>query len=137
MFGVVDQRNNKDDRHQEQRRDAQRFAKLIQPALQGCLFRFHILQHGGDEAELGVHAGAGDHAASAPVGDHRAHKGCVLAIAQRDIFIEHSRGVLLHRERFAGERGLLHPQVDRFQQAHIRGNKIACFEKNRSPGTSS
>ena len=68
--------------------DAQGAAELIEPALERRFFHFDVLQHGGDQAELGMHAGAGHDAASASIGDQRAHEGRVLAVAERNILIE-------------------------------------------------
>ena len=70
----------------------------------------------------------------APVGDHRTHKDGVLAVAQRRVRQQHDRGVLLHRSRFAGQRGLFHFQVDRFQQANVSRDEVAGFQKNHVAG---
>ena len=125
---IVDHSNQEDHRHQDQGADAQGLAQFIQPALERSFFRFDALQHGGDQTQLGVHAGAGDHAAPAPVGDRGAHEGSILPVAQRGVAVQLDGGVLLHRQRFTGERGLFDPHVDGFQQAHIRRDKVARFE---------
>ena len=93
---LVDQRDDKNNRNQNQRADAERPAQLVEPSLQRRFFGFHILQHGGDQTQLGVHACAGDHAASASIIDDRAHEGGILSVAKRNIFLKHSRRVLLH-----------------------------------------
>ena len=88
------------------------------------------LDHLRDQADLRVHARAGDEALAAPVGDQRAHEGRVPAVAQRDLLVEHDRRVLLDGHRFAGERGLLDLQVEALEQAHVRGNVVAGFEQD-------
>ena len=51
-------RHQEDHDHQDCQRASDGLAQLIQAALQRRFFRFNGLQHGGDQAELGVHAGA-------------------------------------------------------------------------------
>ena len=94
--------HQEDDAHQDQRGDAQAFAQLVETALEGGFLVFDGLQHGGDQPKLGAHARIDDDAVPAPVGDEGAHKGGVLAVAQRDILGQFERGVFLHRQRFAG-----------------------------------
>ncbi len=64
---VVDQRDDEDDRHQRQRADGQRPSQLVEAALERRLLLLHPLEHFGDQAELGPHAGADHHAAPASV----------------------------------------------------------------------
>ncbi len=65
-----------------QRDDAQRPPQLVQLDLERRGFLFVRLDHLGDLADLGVHAGGHDQAPPAPVGDHRAHEGQVVPVAQ-------------------------------------------------------
>ena len=86
----------------------------------GVLFVLEGLDHLRDEADLRVHARAGDEALAATVGDQRAHEGRVAAVAQRNLLVEHHAGVLFDRHRFAGERGFLDLEVEALEQAHVR-----------------
>ena len=74
---------------------------------------------------------------AAPIADHRAHEGGILAVTQGNIPVQHQGGVFLHRHGFASERGFFHLHVNRLQQAHIRRDEIAGFQKDNIPGTSS
>ncbi len=68
-------------------------------ALQGSGFLLDGLKHLGDQADLGVHAGADHHAAAAAVIDQRAHEGGILAVAQGNLVFQADVGVFLHRAR--------------------------------------
>ncbi len=120
----------KHDAGHDQTCDAQRLAELIQPPLQRGFFFFNRLQHGGDQPQLGEHACAGDHAHAAAVSDHSAAEGGVLAVAKGGGIIHHRSGILLHRNGLTRERGFLHLEVDRFQQAHIGRNEVAGFQED-------
>ena len=126
--------NGEHQRTDRQGRPAERLAELIQAALQGGLLVLHRLQHFGDQADLGAHAGADHHAAPASIGNHRAHKGGILAVAQWDICLQVDVGILLHRHRFSRQGGLFDVQVDRFQQAEIGRDKVASLDQDDIAG---
>ncbi len=63
-----------------QRSPTEPFPQLIQPGLQRGRFFLVGLDHLGDIAHLGVHAGGDGDTATAAIGHHGAHKGHVLAV---------------------------------------------------------
>ena len=85
--------------------DAQSSAKLIQPLLQRRRLLLCSLQHFGNQANLGAHAGVDYNAAAAAVANQGSHEGGVGAIAQGNIFLLQAGRGFLHRHRFAGEGG--------------------------------
>ena len=117
-----------------QRDDAQRLAQLVELLLQRRRFLLVRLDHLGDHADLRVHAGRGDQALAAAVGDQRAHEGRVLAVAERDVGVEHHPGVLVDRHRFAGQRGLLDLQVDALDQAQVGRDVVARLQQHDVAG---
>ncbi len=95
---------------------AEDLAEVGQLALQRRLLVLERLQHFGDQADLGVHAGGRDQPAAAPVGHQRPHECRVGAIAQRDLLVQHDVRVLFDRYRLAGERGFLDLEVHGLHQ---------------------
>ena len=96
-----------DDEHQaadRQRASAEDFAQFVEFVLQRRGFFFKRLDQLGDEADLRLHARAGDDAKAASVGDGRAHVGGVLAIAERNIGLEDGRRLFLHGDGFTRQR---------------------------------
>ena len=113
---------------------AENLAEIGQLALQRRFLVLERLQHLGDHADLGVHAGGRDEPAPAPVGDHGAHERRVSAVTQRNLLVQHDARVLFHRHRLAGERRFLDLEVHRLHQPKVRRNEIARFEQHDVPG---
>ena len=84
----------------------------------------HLGQHVADAAHLGVRARGHHHGPRLPLRHQRARKAHAQAVAQRGIG-GHGLGVLVHRHRFAGEGGFVHPQVVGIEQPHIGGQAVA------------
>ena len=62
--------------------------QLIKAALQRSDFGLDVLQHAGDQSQLGMHSGIGDDATPTSIGHKRAHKRRVLTVTQRDVSIQ-------------------------------------------------
>jgi hypothetical protein len=131
---VAEQAVDQHDRADRETRGAEHLAELLQLLLQRRVLVLVGLDHLGDHADLRVHAGPGDQALAAAVGHHGAHEGGVLAVAERDLLVEHHRGVLLHRHRLAGERGFFDLEVHARDQAHVRRDVVARFEQHEVAG---
>ena len=119
-----------DERHDDQGGFGQRLAHPVEVLLQRRLAGLHRLQHAGDLAEFGVHAGGGHHGQPPAIGGHGAGIDQVLAVAERQFPVGQRGGVLLHRDGLAGERGLLDLQVDRLHQACIRRHDVTRAQQN-------
>ena len=103
------QRHDDDDDHQ--RHDGQRPSDAIEVLLQRRAGLLDALQHPGDLAELGVHAGGDDDGPPAAIGDGRARKGDVRAVAGGQVVVRQRLGLLFDRDRFARERRFIGLQV--------------------------
>ncbi len=77
-----------------------------------------------------MHAGGDNHTLAAPVIDHGAHEGGVLAVAQRDIFLKLESRIFLNGDRFTGQGCFFDAQVNRFQQAQISRDEVAGFQED-------
>ena len=108
--------------------DTQHLAQAVQLFLERGGFVGRIVEHAGDISHLGLHAGFRDDAASASVGDDRAHVAAVDAVAQACVFGKDSGCVLFYGNGFSRERGLVDFQVDGFNQPQVGGNIVACFQ---------
>ena len=102
--------------------------------LQGRFFVLVGLDHLGDDADLGIHAGTDHQALAPPVGNQRAHEGRVLAVAQRGLLVQHRCGELVDRHRFTGQRSLLDLEIDAFNEAQVSRNVVPGFEQDDVTG---
>jgi len=91
------------------------------------------LQQFGDAADLGVHAGRGDHRPSGPLHDRRAAEHHVQPVAHPGGRGERGR-VLRHRLALPGERGLQHPQPAAGDQPGVRADRVALGEFEQVAG---
>ena len=93
-------------------RAGQHFAHLRKVLLQRRAARLHVLEHASDLAELGLHPGRCDDGAAAPVGHGGPGVDHARAVAHRQLVLGRRCGLLLHRQRLAGERSaFLRPEV--------------------------
>ena len=102
---------------EDQRTDCKRgppqgFPQLVQAVLQRRGLLFDGLQHRGDHANLRVHACADNHALAAPITDHGAHKGGVLAVANRRFGLQADSGIFLNGDRFSCQGGFFDAQIN-------------------------
>ncbi len=93
---------------------------LVEILLQRCLAGFDRLQHLGDPAELGLHAGADDDSTASPIGGDGSAKNHVVAVTKGQVLRAERFRVLGDRYRFARQRGFIDLQVDRLEQSRIR-----------------
>ncbi len=96
--------------------------------MQGSLFGAALLDQVGDAAEFGLHP-RGDHEReAASLRNDGAHVAHVATVAERQVIARESGGLLLHGFGFARQRGFLNAEIDRFEQAHVRGQDVARLE---------
>ena len=124
-------------------------AEVIQADLQRGLLLLGLVHQGGDLADLGVHAGAGDHHQGAAVGDQRAGEHHVLLIAQSHLSGSDDVVGLIYALALAGEGASLtlkgevltttRPSATtrspRLQHQQVAGHDVAGGrERSRRPG---
>ena len=114
----------------DKQRTPEHLGQLVQLLLQGGLLILIRLEHLGDQPDLGVHPRAGDQSFAPAVGHQGAHEGRVLPVAEGDFLVQDDIGLLIHRDRFPGQRSLLDFQVDALDQTHVRGDIISCFDQD-------
>ena len=115
-----------DHRHDDEGGACQRSTDLVEVLLQGSPAALHCMEHLGDLAEFRFHAGGSGKSAAPSIGDCRAAVDHVLAIAdgQGSVRAQDRPDVFFDRQGFACQCGLLHLQVDRFDQARIGGDLV-------------
>jgi hypothetical protein len=123
-----------DARHHREAGPRQRGADAVEVLLQRRARGLHRLEQPGDAAEFGRHAGGHDQAAAAPVGGDRPGVGHVPAIAERQLRVGERAALLLDRLGLAGERGLVHLQVDDLDQARVGRQAVAGAQQHDVPG---
>ena len=131
---AADQAQPDDDRDDDEGGFRQRMPHAVEVLLERRPARLHGLEHARDPAELGVHAGGGDHRATAAVGRGRAGKGHVAAVTDREAGVVQRAGVLFGRHRFAGQGRFLDLQVDRFDQPRIGRHAVAGSQQDHVAG---
>jgi hypothetical protein len=104
-------------------------AELLDLAQQRRLERADAGEQGVDAAELRRAAGRHDHAGRATGHDHRARERHAFPIADRRIG-RRRLGVLVGRDRFAGERRLLGAEILHVDQPQVGRNLVAGFEQH-------
>ncbi len=128
------QAGDEHDRADAECRERQALAEVRQAPLQRGLALGGGLEELGDAAQFRGHAGCRGDSAPATVGDHGALVGHVGAIAESGVAGGDGRDLLVHRERLAGERGLLDLQAHRFDQAQVRRHDVARLEEHEIAG---
>ena len=128
---------------EQQRDDAQRrpdedASERVEFLLQrGLLLRTRLFNQTGDAAQLRVHRRGHDHGLAGARRDAGAHEHHVLAVAERDVALLQSRGLLRHRLRLAGQRGLDAPERGRLQEPGIGRDQVAGFQREDVAGDDS
>ena len=87
----------------------------------------------GDASDLGGVAGRDHHAGPLAGGDQGGGVGHVGAIGQGGVFGQ-GLGLLLHRERLAGEGRLVDPQVAGIREAHVGRDLVAGLQDDDVAG---
>ena len=122
------------ERADDERGDAQPPSQLRELLLQRGVLVLLLLEHRRDEADLRSHAGL-DHDPPAPAEHgHRAGVGHGEPVAERRLVLHGRTGLLFHRHALAGQRGLLDPQVDRLDEAHVGGHVVAGLQQDHVAG---
>ena len=103
--------------------------ELVEPTGERRGQRLHPAHQRADAANLGVLPGRHHHAARLTKAHHRARIGHAAAIADGG-GVGHRLGVLVHRQRFAGQRRFAHAQVLDAQQAQVGRHLGAGFEQH-------
>ena len=100
----------------------------------GALLRTRLFNQSGDAAQLGIHRRGHNDGLAGARRDAGAHEHHVLAVAERDVALFQSRGLLGHRLRLAGQRGLDAPERGRFQEPGIGRDQVAGFQREDIAG---
>ena len=103
----------------------------------GLLLRTRLFNQTGDAAQLRVHRRGHDHGPAGARRDAGAHEHHVLAVAERDVALLQSCGLLRHRIRLSGERGLDAPERGRLQEPGIGRDQVAGFQREDVAGDDS
>ena len=122
---------NADAKHEQRDDDApygEPLAHGLEPLLQRRRLDANRLDERRDLAQLGFHAGGDDDAPAPPVRDQRAHIGHVHAVTDRHLGVRQWIGALVRRFGFAGEGGLLDPEIHGLDQAYVGRNRVARLE---------
>ena len=101
----------------------------VETFLQGRSAHLNPRDHPRDVADLRRRAGRDHHASASPVGDGRAGEGHVPAVPEGGLLGKRG-GLLLHRQRLSGERGLLGLQIDRLEEPQVRGDPVTGCEQD-------
>ena len=112
--------------------EGQHAAHPVEVALQRRPPLLEGVEHAGNAAELGLHAGGSHHRPAAAVGAGRAGPDHVGAVAQLEILRQRTRG-LVDRRRLAGESGLLDFQVHRLDEAGVGRDEVAGLDEQDVP----
>ena len=108
--------------------DAEHQGDLVQVLLQRRLFLRNVVQHTGDLADLGPVADVLDHAFAAAVLHEGRHKRMILAVGKGRLLVALCGGVLLHRDGFAGQGGLVDLQRACRGKQDVGGHHAACLK---------
>ena len=127
---AAEQAEADDDDHENERRSRQQHSDPVEAQLQRGLAPLDRLQHPCDGAELGLHSGGDDDAATLAVRDGRSGVDHVRAVAELQLLTDEGGGLLLHRKRLAGQCRLLDLEGDDFAQARIRRRPVARAQQN-------
>jgi hypothetical protein len=109
--------------------DAEHAADVAHLALQRRRLFDGGRQQVGDATQLGLHACCGDYRAAASLRHHRAFEHHVQAVAQRRR-LRQGGGIFQHGLALAGQRGFLHAQRSRLDQACIGADGVALAEQH-------
>jgi hypothetical protein len=112
-------------RNEYERRSRQQHPDPVEAQLQRGLAPLDRLQHPCDAAELGLHPGGDDDAATLPIGDGRSGVDHARAVAELLHLTGEGGGLLLHRQRLPRQSRLLDLERDDVAQARIRGRPVA------------
>ena len=99
--------------------------EVVQILLQGSFALLGLVHQGGDAAQLGVHAGGGDHHDGTAVGDQRAGEDHVLLVAQGNLLAFNGLVGLFYRFTLAGEGALVYLKRPAVQQTAVGHHKVA------------
>ena len=102
-----------------------------------AFLRARLFNQTGDAAQLGVHRRGHDDGLARARRDAGAHEHHVLAVAERDVVLLQSRGLLRHRLRLAGQRGLDALERGRLQEPGIGRDQVAGFQREDVTGDDS
>ena len=113
-------------RHKHEAQVHDPFAELLEPLLERRGLLLDLLDHPGNLAELGLHAGLGHHGPGPAGGDRRAQIDHVGPVRQRRVPLIQRRRRLDYRRRFARQAGLLRAEIGR-QPCHaaVGGHAVA------------
>ena len=123
--------NAKDEAADDDTSPTEGLTELVKAFLQGCFFLFDRLQHGGDQPQLSEHAGADDHAFTAPIGNDCAHEGGVLAVTQARSRLPWTREAFFCTGTDSPVRAASSTRrLTGFDQAYICRDEIAGFQEH-------
>ena len=108
-------------------------AEPIKILLQRRTTRRNGLQHPGDAAEFGLHAGGDDDAATTAISRTGSGEDHVAAVTEGQRGHGQRKRGLFHGQGFPRQRCLLHLQVAGFKQPAIRGNPVAGTQDHYIP----
>ena len=120
----------KNDGNNSQNDKRQLFAEQVQPVLQGGARHLLIFQHMGDSAQLGLHAGSHNDAASPAIGNCCSAVHHIGPVAKRQRFVAKRPNMFFSRYGFAGERRFCGPQLRAFIEAHIGRHNISSLQQH-------
>ncbi len=109
--------------------DGKVFPHLGYLALQRGAARLHALDHPGDLAQFGAHAGADHHARAPPMHDRSAQVHQIGAVAQWKPLAGKSLRLFAHRLRFAGQGRFHDTEIHAVDQAEVGGHDVAGLDE--------
>ena len=124
---------NKNDGHDGQADDHQHLAQFRQPSLEWCRLRRGAFQQPGDVPQFGVHAGRDHEGTGLSRCGHGSHVNHVAAVAQRRVVVQQTVRILVHGDRFAGQRRFLNAHAEGGQQTRVGRDVVTCFQLNAVP----
>ena len=117
----------------DQNQESQLAREVIQVLLQRGLALLGLVHQAGDPAQLGLHAGGGDHHDGPAIGDQRAGKDHVFLVAQGNFFPGDGGADLFHRLTLAGEGTLVDLEGPAVQKPAVGHDQIAGFQLDDVP----
>ena len=96
----------------------------------GVLERGRVAQERGERADLGLHAGCGHDGLGPPTGDDRLHEEAVGTVADGRVGGGDPLERLAHRERLAGERGLVDLEVVGHDERRVGGDAVPGLQEH-------
>ena len=108
--------------------NAERASNQRHLLLQRCRLLHRGVEHGGDSAHLGLHAGSGDDGATSPLNDRSALENHTGTLGERRRAIQ-GGGIFQNGLAFPGERCFLHTKARREQKPTIGAYGVAFLKQ--------